>query len=78
MKIKHLETLKRTRYFHVDTLPAVVRVMKSSPGNRFVALHGHEFSELVLVASGSLTHLHKSIPALARHQSTLSSMKKYP
>ena len=59
MKIKHLETLKRTRYFHVGTLPAVVRVMKSSPGNRFVALHGHEFSELVLVASGSLTHLHK-------------------
>ena len=59
MKIKHLETLKRTRYFHVGTLPSVVRVMKFSPDNRFVALHGHEFSELVLVASGSLTHLHK-------------------
>ena len=59
MKIKHLETLKRTRYFHVGTLPAVVRVMKFSPDNRFVAMHGHEFSELVLVASGSLTHLHK-------------------
>lgn len=66
MKIKHFETLARTRYFHVGTLPCVVRVMKSSPDNRFIAMHGHEFSELVLVASGTLKHIHKTDTALLK------------
>lgn len=59
MKIKHLETLTLNKYFHNGTLPCVVRVMKAAPSNDIVAMHGHEFSELVLVASGSLKHLHK-------------------
>ena len=59
MKIKHLETLTRSGYFHDGALPCVVRVMKAAPSNDTVAMHGHEFSELVLVAAGSLKHLHK-------------------
>ena len=59
MKIKHLKTLTKAEYFHVGALPCIVRVMKAAPSNDTIALHGHEFSELVLVASGSLKHLHR-------------------
>ena len=59
MRIRHLKTLTKAEYFHGGNLPCVVRVMKSAPSNDTIALHGHEFSELVLVASGSLKHLHK-------------------
>ena len=59
VKIKHLKTLTKAEYFHGGALPCIVRVMKAAPSNDTVALHGHEFSELVLVASGSLKHLHR-------------------
>ena len=59
MKIKHLEILTKADYFHGGKLPCVVRIMNAAPSNATVAMHGHEFSELVLVASGSLKHLHK-------------------
>ena len=59
MRIRHLRTLTKAEYFHGGNLPCVVRVMKSAPSNDTIALHGHEFSELVLVASGSLKHLHR-------------------
>lgn len=59
MRIRHLRTLTKAEYFHGGNLPCVVRVMKAAPSNDTIALHGHEFSELVLVASGSLKHLHK-------------------
>lgn len=59
MRIRHLRTLTKAEYFHGGNLPCVVRVMKAAPSNDTIALHGHEFSELVLVASGSLKHLHR-------------------
>ena len=59
MKIRHLKTLTKAEYFHGGTLPCIVRVMKAAPSNDTVALHGHEFSELILIASGSLKHLHR-------------------
>lgn len=59
MRIRHLRTLTKAEYFHEGHLPCVVRVMKAAPSNDTIALHGHEFSELVLVASGSLKHLHR-------------------
>ena len=58
MKIKHLERLKSCDYFGQQVLPCVIRVMKSAPSNRLVAMHDHEFSEIVIVVSGRLTHLH--------------------
>ena len=59
MKIRHLKTLTKAEYFHGGALPCVVRIMKAAPSNDTIAMHGHEFSELVLVASGSLKHLHR-------------------
>ena len=59
MKIKHLETLTESAYFHGGALPCVVRVMKAAPSNMTIAMHGHEFSELVLVASGTIKHLRR-------------------
>ena len=59
MRIRHLRTLTKAEYFHGGNLPCVVRVMKAAPSNDTIALHGHEFSELVLIASGSLKHLHR-------------------
>ena len=59
MRIRHLKTLTKAEYFHDGWFPCVVRVMKAAPSNDTIALHGHEFSELVLVTSGSLKHLHR-------------------
>lgn len=56
--IKHHETLRNDDYFKGGALPCVVREMHNAPSNAFVAMHGHEFSELVIVASGSLSHIH--------------------
>lgn len=58
MKIKHLEHLENSAYFGNGKMPCVVREMKDAPSNAFVALHDHGFSELVVVASGSLQHIH--------------------
>jgi len=58
MKIKHLSQLATVTYFHDSVLPCVVRIMRSTPGNETIAFHEHEFSELVLVAAGTLKHLH--------------------
>ena len=58
MKIKHLEHLENSAYFGDGKMPCVVREMKAAPSNTFVALHDHGFSELVVVASGSLQHIH--------------------
>lgn len=58
MKIKHLEHLENSAYFGDGKMPCVVREMKDAPSNTFVALHDHDFSELAVVASGSLQHIH--------------------
>lgn len=58
MRIKHLSELTTARYFHDSGLPCLVRIMRSAPSNAFIPFHGHEFSELVLVASGAIKHLH--------------------
>ncbi len=58
MKIKHLEHLEDDAYFGEVTLPCVVREMRYAPSNEVVAMHDHGFSELVIVASGSLKHIH--------------------
>ena len=58
MKIKHLEELKDVALFKDQTIPCVVREMHAAPSNDFVAMHGHEFSELVFVVAGSLNHIH--------------------
>ena len=59
MKIRHLETLAKDDYFHASQLPCLVRVMKSAPSNETIALHNHEFAELVFVARGSINHIHE-------------------
>ena len=58
--IKHLEKLKNTAYFHDGELPCIVREMRHAPSNTFIAMHDHEFSELVIVAAGSLSHIHEN------------------
>ncbi len=58
MKIKHLEHLEDDAYFGEEALPCVVREMRDAPSNEVVAMHDHGFSELVIVASGSLKHIH--------------------
>ena len=57
--IKHHETLKSDVYFQDDTLPCIVREMHDAANNLFVQMHDHEFSELVIVASGKLKHMHE-------------------
>ncbi len=56
--IKHHEKLKSDSYFKDVSLPCIVREMREAPSNRFVAMHDHEFSELVIVASGKINHIH--------------------
>jgi AraC-like DNA-binding protein/mannose-6-phosphate isomerase-like protein (cupin superfamily) len=58
MKIKHLEHLEDGAYFGEEALPCVVREMRDAPSNEAVAMHDHGFSELVIVAAGSLKHIH--------------------
>lgn len=58
MEIKHLEKLKSIDYFKEQDFPCIVREMREAPSNTVIAMHGHEFSELVVVASGSLNHIH--------------------
>ena len=58
MGIKHLDKLKIVDYFKNDELPCVVREMHDEPRNTVIAMHDHEFSELVIVAEGSLNHIH--------------------
>ena len=56
--IKHHEKLRNDDYFKGGALPCVVREMRDAPSNAFVAMHDHEFSELVIVASGKISHIH--------------------
>lgn len=60
MQIKHLEKLRSDSYFkgRSENLPCLVREMRNAPSNNVIAMHDHDFSELVLVASGSLNHVH--------------------
>lgn len=58
MKIKHLACLQKATYFRHPVAPCAVHVMRYAPSNETVAMHDHEFSELVLVARGRITHLH--------------------
>jgi len=58
--IKHLEKLKDSTYFKKRGLPCIVREMRDAPSNTVIAMHDHEFSELVIVASGNLQHIHAS------------------
>ena len=56
--IKHHEKLRNDAYFKDGALPCIVREMREAPSNAFVAMHDHEFSELVVVASGKISHIH--------------------
>ena len=56
--IKHNEILRNDDYFKGGELPCIVREMRDAPSNAFVAMHDHEFSELVIVASGKISHVH--------------------
>ena len=56
--IKHLEKLKSDAYFKDNALPCIIREMREAPSNAFVAMHDHEFSELAIVASGKISHIH--------------------
>lgn len=58
MNIKHLDKLKIVDFFKNDELPCIVREMHDAPSNAVIAMHDHEFSELVIVAAGSLNHIH--------------------
>ena len=60
MKIKHLERLHFTDYFRDNEAICVVREMRSAPSNAYIAMHDHEFSEIVIVAQGGLRHLRAS------------------
>ena len=66
MAIKHLERLKSDTYFKRSGLPCVVREMHQAPSNMFIAMHDHEFSELVLVSSGNIKHIHANGTAQLR------------
>ena len=56
--IKHLEILRSSDYLRDIGWPCVVREMRHAPSNTFVAMHDHEFSELVIVVSGQIKHIH--------------------
>ena len=56
--IKHLEKLRNAAYFRDGELPCIIREMREAPGNTFIAMHDHEFSELVIVAEGKVNHIH--------------------
>ena len=58
MAIWHLKQLKDDEYFKDSGLPCIVREMHDAPGNNVVHMHDHTFSELVLIASGSLNHIY--------------------
>ena len=60
MAIKRLEVRKGEDYFTRSGLPCVVREMHAAPSNEIIPIHDHEFSELVVVASGSLSHFHSA------------------
>ena len=60
MAIRHLEKLKGEDYFTRSGLPCIVREMRAAPSNEIIPMHDHEFSELVIVASGHLNHIHAS------------------
>ena len=58
MAIKHHETLTDADYFKKSALPCIVHEMREAPSNTFIAMHDHEFSELVVIASGKINHVH--------------------
>lgn len=58
MAIWHLKQLKDDEYFKDSGLPCIVREMHDAPCNNVVHMHDHTFSEIVLIASGSLNHIH--------------------
>lgn len=60
MKIKHLESLQFADYFKDKEAICVIKEMRSAPSNAYIAMHDHEFSEIVIVAQGALTHLRAS------------------
>lgn len=64
--IRHLEKLRDATYFKQSGLPCVVREMQYAPSNAFIAMHDHEFSELVIVASGQLKHIHANETTLLK------------
>lgn len=64
--IKHLEQLTSAEYFKDSGLTCIVREMHDAPSNETIAMHDHDFSELVLVASGSLNHIHSGGTARLR------------
>ena len=47
--IKHHEILRDDDYFKGGGLQRVVREMRDAPSKAFVAMHDHEFSELVII-----------------------------
>ena len=64
--IRHLEKLRDETYFKQSGLPCVMREMRYAPSNAFIAMHDHEFSELVIVASGGLKHIHANETTLLK------------
>ena len=50
-KIVHLGQLKSEEYFKDSGLTCIVREMHDASSNETIAMHDHDFSELVLVAS---------------------------
>lgn len=55
MNLKKMQYLQNADYFRHKNLPITVTVMKRHR-NKTVPMHGHEFSELVVIASGKITH----------------------
>ena len=58
MKIRNRERLRSAAYLRNPEPVCVVREMRDAPSNEFVAMHDHEFSELVIVATGGCNHVH--------------------
>ena len=63
--IKHHEILRNDDYFKGGALPCVVREMRDAPSNAFVAMHDHEFSELV-IAGGTTRYRFYTAPVNKR------------
>ena len=57
MKIKEYDCLKRTSFFARPGLPIVVTRDTSRTNHGYIPMHDHEFTEIVLIASGSTTHV---------------------
>lgn len=58
MYIKKKQYLENADFFRHENLPITVTVMKRHR-NKTVPMHRHEFSELVIIASGKITHKYK-------------------